>query len=1403
MKGKKILAGALSASMVLGTVGLPVFAEGNLNVNNGVVSTSNVSVSYTTYEVGTGCTYANLNEAFAAANTAGVEAAEFKIFGEVKIDGEGWLLDSMPNVKHVKFVGTDTNDKIVIEKAKAVLGTSVSTCKIETVEFSDLTLSHPNGSWQNDFAHSTNYFTTWLRGAGTNGSVSYTRCVFPDGASNNQYGSTSYTECTFKGNSSTYGLWIYYADGDASKVNVFGCGFSGAKGVKLYSEGAAGNGKTEISSSTFDKISDKPAIVCSTGGTVELNNITTNDCPYGLVAMNSEGRGNGQKNSLATIDVDGKPAKFEVKYGDLRSSLAYAKAEYEGAGVTESDLTANVAQIGEETYATLDAAITDAKDGETVKLSQDAVVNKQVEIKSDITLDLNGKNITASDEFTTAFRVLANVTVDDSSAEKNGSIDVADKGNYCFIVGKEVVENQVVTGTKNGTLTINNGTFNGDTSVVSVTSGTANINGGSYSVKPYNGEYKYLLNCVDKYYRSGDAKIVVTGGQFANFNPFDNGAEGAGTSFGAPGYAASADTNGNYTVTPVTTPSTGDVVQLAKDGAVVGCYTSLQDAINAAEDGSTITLLKDITIECDTKGYVYYATIDGKKLTIDLNEKKIEWDIKYDNPNDNDWDIVFEVKNGADVTITGNGKVDCDFGTGSHGSLAFVKGLSKLTIENGEYTSDDNIVFIYAAYTNRPDGGVTVVNGGKFSSSRLPNGNIWLLNVGGSAMSANKKFVVNGGTFVDYDPRHTNDGNKLASGYTVSKKGNDYTVISESDVVATATHTTITTSNNQTVTTVRTYGYTSLAEAVANAAEGDTVTLLKDMKGDGFDVSKDITIDFGGYKYEVDSMVGSSTATQHNGIRFLRDEQNNTKNVTLKNGTLTSTVATNLIQNYANLTLVNMNIDGTNLPIIRNSKPYTVSHSNGALTIDKDTTIIGSANGYAFDVSEWGGYTGATAKVEAGAYISGLVQLKNYDENAAFGGKLTDGNNVEYTEQGDYVQQGNGFAKYVERKISTEASETEVKAGEEFTVTVNLNATNINFVEYTMTYDKDLFELVGASEQTGVIENTLLPTDTPYSGGIATYTFKAKAQAAETTGAFAVTSAEALTYEEGLRGEKPATTIGTAAEVTIKLAEISVVTKLNDEVVTVGENTVINKDYDGTSYTFTVVPTPADAVKSTSVKYFKDGQEVTEMKEAGTYTIKYEVKGKDGYSDVSGELKLVIGEPKFYVEVNLGDTITNSAANFTGDKKIVLVYTDQDNLFWTYDNNAMVEVTMNNYKYVGSETTQDTFKHVYAFVTKAVENATLDTYKAKVNYTSATRDGKNFLINPYGYDVNFMNGIENGDIVTVYGVYNNVNSYFKDVAEQKKLLKSDINGDKVVDGTDTGLVVNAVKKTKAETNDKN
>lgn len=68
--------------------------------------------------------------------------------------------------------------------------------------------------------------------------------------------------------------------------------------------------------------------------------------------------------------------------------------------------------------------------------------------------------------------------------------------------------------------------------------GTINISGGTF----INGGSSFLLNCYDANYRSGTARIVVTGGKFYDFDPGNNAAEGADTSYLADGYISTPTT---------------------------------------------------------------------------------------------------------------------------------------------------------------------------------------------------------------------------------------------------------------------------------------------------------------------------------------------------------------------------------------------------------------------------------------------------------------------------------------------------------------------------------------------------------------------------------------------------------------------------------------------------------------------------------------------------------------------------------------------------------------------------------------------------------------------------------------------------------------------------------------------
>lgn len=109
----------------------------------------------------------------------------------------------------------------------------------------------------------------------------------------------------------------------------------------------------------------------------------------------------------------------------------------------------------------------------------------------------------------------------------------------------------------NGTVTIKDGTYIGQTSALQVCYADVVIEGGFYQCTAVDEEGKptatFLLNQLDK--NREISSITVKGGTFVNFNPMDNAAEGKGTNFVAEGYTVESETQANgdvwYTVVPV------------------------------------------------------------------------------------------------------------------------------------------------------------------------------------------------------------------------------------------------------------------------------------------------------------------------------------------------------------------------------------------------------------------------------------------------------------------------------------------------------------------------------------------------------------------------------------------------------------------------------------------------------------------------------------------------------------------------------------------------------------------------------------------------------------------------------------------------------------------------------------
>ncbi|MBQ1407454.1 MAG: right-handed parallel beta-helix repeat-containing protein, partial [Eubacterium sp.] len=185
------------------------------------------------------------------------------------------------------------------------------------------------------------------------------------------------------------------------------------------------------------------------------------------------------------------------------------------------------------------------------------------------------------------------------------------------------------------------------------------------------------------------------------------------------------------------------------------------------------------------------------------------------------------------------------------------------------------------------------------------------------------------------------------------------------------------------VAQIGTLGYASLADAVAASKTGDTIMLLKDSEGAGIFVAekdaKNITIDLGGHTYTVSESPVGSTGTENQGLHL---EKGNT--IAIKDGAITSTADSGvkmLVQNYSDLTLDGVTLDGTNLP---GAGRYVLSNNNGNVVV-KDTTINAKNGDFAFDVCRYATYPSVNVTVQDSSVINGDIEVYASDNDAKEG----------------------------------------------------------------------------------------------------------------------------------------------------------------------------------------------------------------------------------------------------------------------------------------------------------------------------------------------------------------------------------------------------------------------------------
>lgn len=551
------------------------------------------------------------------------------------------------------------------------------------------------------------------------------------------------------------------------------------------------------------------------------------------------------------------------------SLLPTAALADEVTGCVGGETCSHQAAIGSTHYDTLQEAVNAANDGDTVTLLKDVETNNiedteaaRIIIKKAITLNLNDKTIKSPDNmgnnnknFCALFINNKDVTI---NATAGGGINTGTNGGYGI---------NVLNG---ATLTINGGTYYGGGTAVQVQKGTLIINDGHFSCEPF-GEpygYKYLINCIDKAWKDGTAKISIKGGSFVNYDPSDSASENPIGNFCASGYVA---VKGGTDDAPVWTVEDHRVAEVGNNG-----YSTLAAAVAAAQNGDTITLLKDVTgmavipsdktVAIDLSGHTITRTVTS-------GEKDKIYPALYVNGGTLTLDDTSEGKTGRVLSeITGTTV------SGAMSNAVYVNG-GAFTLKNGALAAtaaaepgNNTWDTAYGVYVNKStftmeNGSVTVTapDGGAYGIAILgPNG-VFTMNDGavtadgfaisgnGSSGVGNTKITINkgtvtGGTLAIYHPQ---SGELKINGGTLTGKGG---------IETKAGDTTVSIDGNPTIVATGTPSHS--INNNGNSSEGYAISVVENKNYAG---GANVSIASGYYKGEVRILVDNEVTDDKKG----------------------------------------------------------------------------------------------------------------------------------------------------------------------------------------------------------------------------------------------------------------------------------------------------------------------------------------------------------------------------------------------------------------------------------------------------------------------------------------------------------------------------------------------------------
>ena len=470
-------------------------------------------------------------------------------------------------------------------------------------------------------------------------------------------------------------------------------------------------------------VGEKLLPLLSVSGVKEDAAVTYYYTQYKTIAGDSEYEGSeaipkiDENTVIDKLDEEGNNTYYV--YAKTAATKNYNEGISDIVELTVSNDVASVTTSGGVTnnYTSLDDALDAAQDGDTVTLLSDVDLGKTyVTISKSITFDLNGKTLSSSEEWL-LYGVL--LVKDATVTVKNGTVKAAGDGS-CAI---QAYRSGAIMTLEDVTAT--------------VTSGKSSVTVGDFgSAVIKSGDYQGL-------YVGVKSQVTLEGGTFRPYmDTITN--KNVKSIFWKVNETTDAtsrdcmellgdgcvyvDENGNQVRTgggfnTVVTVQQGTAIDapVAKIGDVK--YASLSKAINAVQNGGTITLLDDLDLG---NGAVLQVGSSQKNFTIDLDSHTLSADGA----------CLIMLHNGSQLTLK-NGTLDGSRCTSYDGVLYISSNSSpKLTLENvtaksGTVTDTLNgqrsVLLAYVAY------GTVVFDGGVYT--------------GGVLLTTNGSAVLKSGTF--------------------------------------------------------------------------------------------------------------------------------------------------------------------------------------------------------------------------------------------------------------------------------------------------------------------------------------------------------------------------------------------------------------------------------------------------------------------------------------------------------------------------------------------------------------------------------------------------------------------------------------------------------------------------------